>query len=389
MIKTSRVIKLSALLAAIAGHTGIAVLAAPKPQMQIEGGPGFATAKIGNSFADMAVGTMEAEEVTDVTDPVEPDLSEPIDVPEEAETAEISDAEPLDEVEVADSADPTVPEPAKPIQASAAKPSYSEAQPIKTPQALPDVPSEAIQLSAAPLAGVPMVAVPVAPQAESALMAPAVALTPAAMEPLTAAPVPVETALAPEPVKPEEVEVAQAVQEPSETLEASEPETAAVTQSLRPQRRKPEVEAKNVAEAKPTSKTKPKTQTKPRTKTTVKKKTTPKAASRGNGKENAVAGQVGGDAGSKSARSGSGGKKNQPGNARASNYPGLVGSTITRRTRMSGRGSAPVSISISASGKLTSVSSSNPRAAAAVRRVGRVPKPPAGARRSFSFVLRW
>jgi protein TonB len=92
---------------------------------------------------------------------------------------------------------------------------------------------------------------------------------------------------------------------------------------------------------------------------------------------------------------GSGSKKKAAGNARASNYPGLVYRKIqrTRQKRVGGRGSVRIWFSVSSSGGLAGISvakSSGSKkidqaAVAHIRRAAPFPAPPKGARRSFTI----
>lgn len=92
---------------------------------------------------------------------------------------------------------------------------------------------------------------------------------------------------------------------------------------------------------------------------------------------------------------GSGSKKKAAGNAKASNYPGLVYRKIqkTRQKRAGGRGSVRIRFSVSSSGGLARISiakSSGSKkidqaALAHIRRAAPFPAPPKGARRSFTI----
>jgi protein TonB len=92
---------------------------------------------------------------------------------------------------------------------------------------------------------------------------------------------------------------------------------------------------------------------------------------------------------------GSGSKQKAAGNAKASNYPGLVYRKIqrTRQKRAGGRGSVRIRFSVSSSGGLARISiakSSGSKkidqaALAHIRRAAPFPAPPKGARRSFTI----
>ncbi|MBO9443272.1 TonB family protein [Phaeobacter italicus] len=126
--------------------------------------------------------------------------------------------------------------------------------------------------------------------------------------------------------------------------------------------------------------------------------TKPQQSRRG-GAQSATAGDTSGRAEAKATRRG------QPdataaqtqGNAAASNYPGQVMRKLARagKPRVKSRGVALISFTIGANGGLTSVSLSQASGSAAldkaavqlVRRADPFPKPPAGARRSFSVKI--
>ncbi len=94
---------------------------------------------------------------------------------------------------------------------------------------------------------------------------------------------------------------------------------------------------------------------------------------------------------------GTGSRNKAAGNAKASNYPGLVYRKIqrTRQKRVGGRGSVRVRFSVSSSGGLAGISvakSSGSRkidqaAVAHIRRAAPFPAPPKGARRSFTIPI--
>ncbi|MBO9467825.1 hypothetical protein J7443_21525 [Tropicibacter sp. R15_0] len=328
MIASSKPWKLAAMVTALATHAALAVVLTPEPKLEIEGGPGHATARLGSSFSDLAQGLLEAEQAPESIEPVEvePEQSQKLDTEHVAQSA----PRPA-EVEVSD-----------PVEAI---------QPDKAPKA-----AQAQPQIAKPLASSLDAPVPVLPITAAAL-------------PVAA--IPVQTTKVPE----------------LERIEASEPVSAAVSRSLRPQLRSAEFEAAHKSKAKPKPKPVAKPRAKPKPSTVTAQRAKPKP--RGTGAAPARSGAQKGKAQGSQRANGSGGSKKKPGNAAASNYPGKVASYIRSRARIRGRGSARVSISISGSGQLTSVSSPNAKAAAAVKRLRRVPKPPAGARRSFAFTLQW
>ncbi|MFP7675199.1 TonB family protein [Marivita sp. S0852] len=161
-----------------------------------------------------------------------------------------------------------------------------------------------------------------------------------------------------------------------ETLTAEEEITAAPLASKRPQRRTKAFETAHTPKAAP----KPKQQT----------------TSRGNANRNATKGSSTGTRTATAARQGTAqGTAQSEGNAAASNYPGQVWSKLSRVRRPNGRGTARVQFSITASGDVASVSiassSGNSRfdraALQIVRRAGPFPRPPQGARRTYTFVV--
>lgn len=120
----------------------------------------------------------------------------------------------------------------------------------------------------------------------------------------------------------------------------------------------------------------------------------PSASAQGNATTNASAGQASGASGATARQSGTDGQQQAAGTTAASNYPGLVMRKLSRagRPRTAARGTAIVAFSIAASGAVEAVSLSRSSGSAAldsaavglVRGAGPFPKPPAGARRSFS-----
>ena len=84
MIASSKPWKLAAMVTALATHAALAVVLTPEPKLEIEGGPGHATARLGSSFSDLAQGLLEAEQAPESIEPVE---AEP------AETAEYEEAD--------------------------------------------------------------------------------------------------------------------------------------------------------------------------------------------------------------------------------------------------------------------------------------------------------
>lgn len=141
---------------------------------------------------------------------------------------------------------------------------------------------------------------------------------------------------------------------------------------------------------KPKPKPKKKKKKKKKAKKAVKKKVAASWAQR--------AGASDGKANSRATTRGQGGKKKRAGNAAISNYPGKVMARIRRvpKPRVGYRGTTRVSFRVSPSGGLAGVSVSRGSGSARldqaalriIRRAAPFPRPPAGARRSFSISIR-
>ncbi|MGH1454978.1 MAG: TonB family protein [Paracoccaceae bacterium] len=177
--------------------------------------------------------------------------------------------------------------------------------------------------------------------------------------------------------------------ETSTAITGAAPETAAVSRSLRPQLRDPERAAEHKPKPKPTKTAKANTKAKPK----------PAAkATKGNAQRNARAGESTGTKSAKAKTSGNGGKSKAAGNAAVSNYPGLVMRKLSRagKPRVNARGSATVAFSIASSGGLSSAriarSSGSAKLDQAALRIVKsaapYPRPPSGARRSFSVQIK-
>lgn len=124
-----------------------------------------------------------------------------------------------------------------------------------------------------------------------------------------------------------------------------------------------------------------------------------KAAPKGNAKQNNTKGSATGTQEAKAKVQGTkAGKATTSGTAAASNYPGKVMHKISRvsRPRSSTRGSVVVAFTIASSGGLSGLSvaktSGNAKldqlALSVIRKAAPFPKPPAGARRSFSITIK-
>ncbi|GGE27489.1 TonB family protein [Primorskyibacter flagellatus] len=350
MIATSRPLKLVALAGAVALHAALAVALIRDEPVQVEGG-GTQAAQIGSSFADMAAGTLTAEEPEDVTEEVtEPDR--PTETVTEAEPETLT-AEPEPEVLTA-----AEPEPA----------------PDELAQAEPVTPDTAIPLP-------PVSEADATPEADTlAALAPE---TPDGMLALRSAPPETLSADA-EPAAPQrtEPEAARPVV-PDDTIAAINPDSAVPQISKRPVLRDPAMETpvQKAAPPKPVQKT-------------AQKKAPDAAPKKGNSNQNARAGSAQGSARMADTRSGSGNAGKQAGNAAASNYPGLVNRHLARirKPSMNRRGVVRMSFAIAPSGGLSGVSVArssgsaqmDQAAATMIRRAAPFPKPPAGAQRSFT-----
>ena len=338
MIRKTASVKLAALSAALILHGALAVALVSREPVQIEGADGGTDVRLGNAFADMAAGTLSAEpsENTEVMRPDPPDHSA-------AEQAERTPPE------------RTVAE-AEPVQAEATRPERAETIPPErtlTQAALPDAIKPVPPVEATPAA-------PLQPEA-LALLAPS--------------------------FQPKPDERMQALAPPGpERIEGAAPDSAAVARSLRPKPRSAQFEAAH----KPVEVTKPAPKPKPKPKQTAK-------PAPGNATRNARAGEATGRAEAIARQSGTGGRQQAAGNAAASNYPGLVMRQISRagKLRVNARGVAVVAFTIGGNGGLSAVSlarssgnaSLDQDALRLVRRAGPFPKPPQGARRSFSIEI--
>lgn len=324
MIRRAGLAKLVALSVALVAHAALAAALVSRETTEIEGGAGSAEVRLGNAFADMAAGTLSSVK--------------------------------------ADDAEVLVPETPERLNAERAEP----VSPETVVTAAKDAPADTAQpLEVEPLPSEPTVAVA---QAVPVAQAEAPALT------QTAFPTP---------------DAAQVLQSPPilERVEAEASDSAAVTRSLRPKPRTAEFEAAH----EPVQVAKPKPQ--PAAKPTPRAKPAP-----GNSERNAQAGEATGQREAVARQSGTAGRQQAAGNAAASNYPGLVMRKLSRagKPRVNARGTAVVAFSIAANGGLSSVSLARSSGSAAldqaalrlVRGAGPFPKPPAGARRSFSIQIK-
>lgn len=386
MIRSSQAAKAVALSAAIAVHGALALaLSAPEAVKTegADGADGAAEVRLGDAFQDMAAGTLTPES----SDAIQPDAI--------AKTAEPDQA---------DRMAPDAPDQVHPDQATE-RLTASLADPVS-----PDRPKLA-KTTPPPEAGEQMSPVTLAPDmadgtlarntADAATSVPperADRTKPKTVEPIAPKTItsvapktlsPVARNSAPVPTKPESAtavhpeRVTPQAKVLLEKLSSVAPDSAAVTRSLRPKQRSTEFEKAH----KPVPKTKP-----------VKQAKAPPKQPQAGASHNARAGSTTGKAAATARQSGSGGKKKEAGNAAASNYPGQVMRKLARagKPSLSARGTAVVAFSINSGGGLASISlvqsSGSPALdKAAVRLVhgaGPFPKPPQGARRSFSVQIK-
>ncbi len=344
MIASSRPAALAALVIAGILHTTLIMAMAGRttPTAEVTGGNGGMQARLGNSFADMAAGTLSttsAEEMLETTPPLEtiekaqPDNAIPPDTP--AQTAQ---ADPPDHAE-------TVKPAAIPVEQAhvdTARTAPTETEPTPTFEMSTALSHELTEPS-------------------RTTQAQAVSVT------------------QPQPLQPE-------VTPNAAPLQAEQDTGSAVTRSRRPKTRSASFEERHTPKTSAARKT-------PKAQPTPKKTATTRS---GNAAKNARAGSA---TGRESATSKTEGQQKtaaaQAGNAAISNYPGLVMRKIARvpRQKVGARGTAIVSFTVSPAGGLSAVSlgrSSGSReldraALRVIRRAAPFPAPPAGARRSFSI----
>ncbi|MCC5971178.1 MAG: TonB family protein [Pararhodobacter sp.] len=328
-----KAIVLSVVVSVVAHLSALAALV-PNDNVQIAGGAPAALAALGNSFADFTQGST----------PSQPAAAEP---------------SPTDPPRTPDTTRETTP----PVQPS---PSPS-AQPQALAMTVPAAPALAAPEAADPV--VPLVTDPEAPRPE-------------ALSPMLSAAAP----------------SAQPVAEPAPSTSSrpvASPAQAAPATPLIPVSPSPEVTVQqaDAASPRPQRRPDPRQDPAPRQQAQTSAASAPQAA--GNADQDARRGSAEGAASASATATGSSGEAAQAGNAAVSNYPGQVMDRIrrTRQERVSGRGVAVVSFSVSNGGALASAtiqrSSGTARIDAAalahIRRAAPFPVPPAGATRSFSF----
>ena len=311
MLTSSRPVKMIALASACAVHGAILWSYFGTLEIEMEGAAGSVEASLGNSFADMAQGSIAAEEVEEVTEAVTPE--------------ELAEVNPPDPAEVVTPEAAVTPEPQ-----------------TVTPE------TQAMEVPETPL--------------------PQVAPVPAEVPQVTVAETPPEpTPDAPQP-------------EVTEVIEAEDERM--VTTSLRPKPRSKEFE-KRVTPKKKVAKAEPKKAAQPR----------------GNAQQNATTGSNSASSTQKQQVASVGSsRKQEAGNAAASNYPGKVMKKISRvpKPRVGSKGTSVVAFTIAPGGALSAISlarsSGSPKldqaALRVVRKAAPFPPPPAGARRSFSINIK-
>ncbi|MEP2715696.1 TonB family protein [Pseudophaeobacter sp.] len=321
-----------------------------------QAGGNTALASQGSSFANMAAGVETPEQV---------DVQKPM-----VETAQTPKLEPII---------PQKNQPSLPPQA------------IRPPQTEPLSPTSQIEPVAGgvPLLAAVQEAAQAVPPEDLSVVAPAAVPAPSevkepVLETISSAEVPLD------PVQSEAAEAA------TTQLQPPEPQSPAVTQSLRPIQR-PTLTKPEPSRAEPTQPTTPSSIT-PRPNPAPPLKPTAQAQPRGNGEVNATrgaAGATGQQPGGQATTAG--GTAKVQGNAAVNNYPGQVMRRIQRAKRRSNvRGVAIVRFSIAASGGLAGASLARSSgsakldgiALAQVRRAAPFPPPPPGARTSFTVRIK-
>jgi protein TonB len=360
MISSSRLAKSSAVSLALLAHGAVALTLASPEEAQIEGASGGSEVRLGSSFADMAAGRVQPEPAKTPAEDAEPEQLTPERAKAPAEQAKPDETAPD---RTRDTAERPAPEKAAPERprdrAETARPDPTPPEPVARRLAAVD--------PAQTDTGPRLVSLkPDTPETQDlAALAPA----PERVTPERADPAP-----AIKPVAPDSA--------PTAWVTGEAPKSTAVSRSLRPKMRTPEFEAANKPAPKPRPVAKPRA----------------KPAPQGGGAaRNARAGNPTGNDAAKARNSGNNGRKAAPGNAAASNYPGLVMRKLSRagRPRVNARGTAVVAFSISSGGGLASLSLARSSGSSAldraalgvVRSAAPFPQPPNGARRSFSIQI--
>ncbi|MEM6758322.1 MAG: TonB family protein [Pseudomonadota bacterium] len=396
MIWSSRAGKITVLLASVAAHGVAGYVWWLNQEMRIKGGaPGSVQARLGTSFADMAVGTL-APDVPEVLDQVEPtETTDPVTADSVVEQTEAEDVTEAAQPELIEQAQTEPLETAAPKTALQPRETDRRAVTAQTAQALPNNPPLSDAQSP--------VERRLAPQQPAAATPPAPALTLAPARPRADRAEPaVSTVIEPlrgqaptQPIPPTTQRTDPSVIEavpvqptvlaaapPLEVLQAL-PEDG-VQVSPRPQTRPKRIEqeaAQRRAEQRQQRQPQP-----------------TRRVQQGNAQQNATAGNVTGSTQSAAATpSSKTGQSATAGNAAASNYPGQVIRKISRvrRPRVASSGTAVVIFTITDNGGLSGLSilqsSGNARldqaALSVIQRAVPFPRPPAGAKRFYKIPL--
>ncbi|MFT6676082.1 MAG: protein TonB [Sulfitobacter sp.] len=374
---TAKVVSLGVAVVILVGGAGLNISLQP---VEIAGAGELPEAQIGSSFEDMAAGRLTAEPVEDLTG-----NPEPAKTAEPAPLAQETPAKPIEMTPAAATPSTSVPM----VQAHkdpAVTPPKTAAIPPASPSPIPALEAalHTLAVTQALLAppAKPIPPKPVEPVATPPLTTPAV--TPALMAPpTTVAPTtvaPVKTTMPAVTTTPQTTAAP-----PLETLQATTDDAIAPPLSLRPKRKNP-AQARAAAEKQPVKKA-AKNPGNPK----------PPKVQQGNAKRNNTKGAADGTKQQAKAKTtGTSARKSaQSGTAAVSNYPGLVMRKISRvpKPRVRSRGTAVIAFRVSASGGLAAVSlarsSGNGDLDRAglemIRKAAPFPRPPAGARRSFSL----
>ncbi|MEM9240256.1 MAG: energy transducer TonB [Pseudomonadota bacterium] len=375
MIWSSRIGKITVLLASAGAHGMAVYLWWSEPEVQMDGGAEpTVQARLGNNFEDLTRGTMV---------PLTPETVEEAEPPEpiENETAETEVEKPIEQSETENETPVEETETVETTPTEQAVPERTETDAPNEQLVAPALPEDAT-LSETALALAP--AVTDADRAD--LAAPVEA-------------VPLEAAEPTEPVAPTperiEPEITEAVRpEPTVTAAAPPPETLQALPEIGVQvSRRPQVRPESIEEE--AEQRRQVVQEQPQ-------RREPEPAPRvqqGNAQQNATAGGATTNSQSQPAQeSANTGRSTTAGNAAASNYPGQVMRKLNRvpKPRVGSRGTVVVNFVIAASGGLSGVSvvrsSGSARldqaALQVVRRAAPFPRPPAGAKRSFQISIK-
>ncbi|PRX33690.1 protein TonB [Meinhardsimonia xiamenensis] len=355
MIPSSPLARITAFAAALAVHALGAVAMMPRGAVMIEAAGGTAELRLGDGFADLAAGTvqpLEAETVKPARTEARPAQAAPASATRAMEGGRLSTA-------------PTSP----------AAELLAAGQPA--PRAVP-VPAQAPP--AAKTAVIPSPAVAALP----------VTATPARRELTPAAQArqetPTDTTAAAPKAQPARTVVADRVQgtAPQTAQEQAPSPAAAPRPPQRPAARD------GVPRAARETATRSRPETSPGTSVA--------AAPRGSARRDMRAGAATGQAEAGVTRSGAGAARGEVGNAAVSNYPGQVFGRLARmgKPRVRAQGAAIVAFTVGTDGRLTGIALARSSGSAEldraairlVRAAAPFPRPPLGARRSFTVEIR-